>query len=153
MEKSWNFVGQPQWEPCKLHSECEGRTLPPPKNTPTNVTFLYEQEAYLRELEEEGQFSVSQQESAAKAAILENQLDIKVCSVSWDLLLRCCQPISSLSCLDKAQKSVNIAWFPGGKFLDISEREKFVCQRHAEHRERQEIRPRWSERVSDNSSS
>jgi hypothetical protein len=36
------------------------------------------QAAFLNELEEEGQFSVSQAESSSKGAILENQLDIKV---------------------------------------------------------------------------
>ena len=32
----------------------------------------------MRELEAEGQFSISQQESAGSSAMLENQLDIKV---------------------------------------------------------------------------
>lgn len=36
------------------------------------------QAAFLSELEEEGQFSLSQAEQSAKGAVLENQLDIKV---------------------------------------------------------------------------
>ena len=36
------------------------------------------QAAFLSELEEEGQFSLSQAEQSTKGAVLENQLDIKV---------------------------------------------------------------------------
>lgn len=45
------------------------------------------QQAYLAEMEEEGQFSVSQREQTGKAtALLENQMDIKVVWLSKALL-------------------------------------------------------------------
>ncbi|KAI0228061.1 ATP-binding cassette sub-family F member 1 [Lamellibrachia satsuma] len=65
-----------------LHKE----TKENPEETTTNQVKLSKKElkkmkkreAYIKELEEEGQFSVSQMEKTGKAANLENQMDIKV---------------------------------------------------------------------------
>lgn len=43
-----------------------------------SIIYYFLQAEYLQELEKEGQFSVSQAEKSSKAAVLENQLDIKV---------------------------------------------------------------------------
>ncbi|KAK7094426.1 ATP-binding cassette sub-family F member 1-like [Littorina saxatilis] len=49
-----------------------------PKLSKKEMKKLKKRAQFLSELEEEGQFSVSQQEQSSKGAILENQLDIKV---------------------------------------------------------------------------
>jgi len=49
-----------------------------PKLSKKELKKLKKKEAYLKELQEEGQFSVSQQEKTGQAANLENQTDIKV---------------------------------------------------------------------------
>ncbi|KAK2176253.1 hypothetical protein NP493_669g00031 [Ridgeia piscesae] len=65
--------------------ETEGETEKSEEATKSGVKLskkelkkLKKREAYMKEMEEEGQFSVSQMEKSGKAANLENQTDIKV---------------------------------------------------------------------------
>ncbi|PVD21532.1 hypothetical protein C0Q70_17330 [Pomacea canaliculata] len=51
---------------------------PKPKLSKRELKKMLKRAEYLQELEKEGQFSVSQAEKSSKAAVLENQLDIKV---------------------------------------------------------------------------